>query len=228
MSESDCFPDLRHWKPVMEFTVEQAALLLAGIDPFDIETVKAAKESSHPRWKNARAHSIAIVSAIRQGLISPAICRGWQEDWNNGPYLVTIKHSDRSIDICIQSTIITRASLESWIESERVQYATPKRKAAPESIKSTPLPVTIEVIPEPLALPYYGHKSEGLEFVDEAIRQLWSTYDEEDPSTAPTQKEVIDYLRSKGAGANMADAVNLILRPANLRRGGLKTKKAPT
>ncbi|MNJ33535.1 hypothetical protein D3C77_282220 [compost metagenome] len=64
--------------------------------------------------------------------------------------------------------------------------------------------------------------------MEDAIKQLWSTYDEDDPSTAPTQEEVIRYLREKGAGANMADAVNLILRPANLRRGGRKVKKAPT
>ncbi|QPG65839.1 hypothetical protein HFV04_002650 [Pseudomonas sp. BIGb0427] len=57
---------------------------------------------------------------------------------------------------------------------------------------------------------------------------MWSTYDEGDPSTAPTQEDVVKYLRGRGAGVNMADAVNLILRPANLRRGGRKNKQVPT
>lgn len=28
-------PDLSHWKTVQEFSITQAALLLAGIDPYD-------------------------------------------------------------------------------------------------------------------------------------------------------------------------------------------------
>jgi hypothetical protein len=229
MEYDDDLPDLEHWKSVMEFTIEQAALLLAGIDPFDT-SLDHARKHNLPRWKKAWAHSLAIVSAIRQGLITPVVCRAKVPNHHSfdGYDSVDIKPSDREHEICTWHTIITRASLVNWVSAARVQFAKPKPKlplpvSVPDETKSV-----IEVEPEPLALPYHGHKSEGLEFVDEAIRQLWSTYDEEDPSTAPTQKEVIDYLRSKGAGANMADAVNLILRPANLRRGGLKTKKAPT
>ncbi len=228
MSHADELPDLRHWKPVMEFTIEQAALLLAGIDPLDVETVEEARFRKLPRWKNAYTHSLAIVSAIRQGLISPVVCRGMVEDWNHGPNLQTIKPTDRNTEISIGHTIIARASLMSWVASEGVQFATIKQQPAPAIARPVAPPVTIEAEVAPLSLPFREHKSEGLEFVDDAIRQLWSTYDEEDPSTAPTQKEVIDYLRGKGAGANMAEAVNLILRPANLRRGGPKTKKAPT
>lgn len=33
-------PDLSHWKTVQEFSISQAALLLAGIDPFDFDEGK--------------------------------------------------------------------------------------------------------------------------------------------------------------------------------------------
>ena len=57
---------------------------------------------------------------------------------------------------------------------------------------------------------------------------MWATYDENDPSTAPTRAEVIKYLREQGAGVNMAEAVNLILRPSILRDRGRKSNKSTT
>ncbi|WP_460588957.1 hypothetical protein [Haliea atlantica] len=225
MDDQSNFPDLQHWKPVAEFTVEQAALLMAGIDPWEIETTEAAKEQSHPRWKKAATHSLAIVAAIRQGLIIPVICRGWYGDYDHGPQLRTIKHSDREWEISPQHTVITRASLESWIANHAVPIFRPPRQRMPVSTENTPKPEPITIDVEPLTLPYQGHRSEGLEFVDEAVEQLWSTFDPDDPATAPTQKEVIEFLRSKGATVNMAEAVNLVLRPRNLVRGGAKKKR---
>lgn len=235
MDYEDDLPNLDHWKSVMEFTVEQAALLLAMIDPFD-SSLEQARRNRLTRWKQAHGHMLGIISAIRQGLISPVICKGYVwEDVEDG-YGVTrervcrvVRASDREADISASETIITRASLVGWVASESVQITRPPRIMPPPLVRqSEPAQAVIEVKTEPLALPYRGHKSEGLEFVEDAIKQLWSTYDEDDPSTAPTQDEVIRYLRERGAGVNMADAVNLVLRPANLRRGGRKAKKAPT
>jgi hypothetical protein len=231
MEHEDDLPNLDHWKQVMEFTVEQAALLLAGIDPFEIESLQEAKQRKTTRWKQAWAHSLAIISAIRQGLIPPVVCRAYiyEEGTWSGWSAVAMKPSDRDMEISASHTIITRASLINWVSTERVQFAKPRRTSAAITLPPQATPSAIvEATPQALSLPYYGHASEGLEFVDDAIKQLWSTYDDSDPNTAPTQEEVIRYLREKGAGANMADAVNLVLRPANLRRGGRKNKKAPT
>ncbi|HCD9747661.1 hypothetical protein ABL975_04905 [Pseudomonas aeruginosa] len=232
MSDLDDLPDLTHWKTVMEFTIEQAALLMAGLDPFDT-TLGEAKALQLPRWKKAHGHAMGIESAIRQGLISPVLCRGlvWGNGWNNEPeqYMQTVKANDREAQLSHQETIITRASLIGWIESENVQITrSPRRTISPPCSIEPLAPAIIDAKPEPLALPYQGHTSEGLEFVEDAIKQLWSTYDPDDHTTAPTKNEVIEYLRSKGAGANMAEAVNLILRPASLRQTGLKNRKVPT
>jgi len=230
MEETDDLPNLDHWKTVMEFTVERASLLMAGIDPFET-SLDEARAKKLPRWKQAHGHALGIVSAIRQGLISPVVCKAefYDSDFNGNLERMTrtIKPTDRDGEICLTETIITRASLVGWITTERVQISRPSKTVA--VIAPYPQPSTFsEVAPQALSLPYYGHTSEGLEFVDEAIKQLWSTYDEDDPSTAPTQEEVIRHLREKGAGSNMADAVNLVLRPARLRRGGKKNNKTPT
>lgn len=230
MDYEDDLPDLLHWKSVMEFTVEQAALLMAMIDPLDVESVAVASSRRVPRWKNAAAHSLAIVSAIRQGVISPVVCRS--RDWPGGysDWVVTpMKPSDRTMEISIADTIITRASLLNWIATENVQVTRPRpRQVAPAAVRQPPAPVTIEAKPEPLALPYHGHKSEGLEYVEEAIYQFWSTVDPEDPTTAPTKAEVVEYLEKRGASKNVAQAVDLILRPENLRKARLRNRKVPT
>lgn len=233
MEYEDDLPDLSHWKQVMEFTVEQAALLMASIDPFDTASLEEAKHRRLPRWKRAHGNALGILSAIRQGLISPVACKAVFIDYDfNGnaeKTIRTIKPTDRDADICLSETIITRASLVGWITTERVQISRPTRSIA--AVMPAPHPQPPEFAdppPQPLSLPYYGHTSEGLEFVDDAIKQMWSTYDDDDPNTAPTREAVIKYLRERGAGANMAEAVNLILRPANLRNGGRKNKKAPT
>lgn len=237
--EIEDYPDLSHWKSVLEFSVEKAALLMAGIDPLEW-TLQETKEREHPRWKNAHANAMSIESAIRQGLLSPVICRGliWQEEWNNPPELsmATIKHNDRDAHLSIQETIITRASLIGWIDSENVQLVRPIKQInppvqsinQPDDLQQKHEIIMIDAQPPVMALPYLGHRSEGLEFVEEAIQQFWSTYDENDPSTAPTREEVSEYLIKKGASVNMADAINLILRPFKLRTAGLKNKKVPT
>ncbi|UTW07875.1 hypothetical protein [Pseudomonas benzenivorans] len=227
MDYENDLPDLSHWKAVMEFTVEQAALLMAMIDPLDVETLAQAKEQQFPRWKKAHAHCLSIVSAIRQGMISPVICCAWvlPENYSEQPYAMNIKPSDRTYDISPAHTVISRAALLNWIETERVQVTKP---ASPAKLTQLDQKQAEIIEATPLALPYRGHTSEGLEFVEDAIKQLWSTYDPDDPSTAPSQTEVVEYLKGRGAGANMAQAVNLILRPRHLSPGNRKNRSAAT
>ena len=234
----DDLPDLGHWKSVMEFSVEQAALLLAMIDPFDYDTLDRAKRQNVPRWKNAHGHALGIVSAIRQGLISPVVCMGHvyveTNDWNGNPTMERIlrvaRPAEREVEISLPDTIITRASLVAWIESEKVQVTRPPKPATKAIAVQTFARVIEPAVPQPapLALPSYSHSSEGLDLVQETIKHFWATYDEDDISTAPSKEDILKFLTSKGASGRMSEAVDLILRPFNLRTAHLKNRKAPT
>ena len=227
MDKFEDLPDLDHWKTVMEFTIEQAALLMAGIDPFDA-SLESARKRQLSRWKKAHGNSLGIVSAIRQGLISPVICRGYSLS-DSGEYTYQVKPSDREIEISVLETRITRASLFGWIASEKVEIAKrPKPVNAVRIQAETARPSTNDVKLEPLMLAYQGHTSEGLEFVEDAIKQFWSTFDPDDHTTAPEKIEIIAYLQSKGATGNVAQAVDLILRPMSMRKVKLKNYKPPT
>lgn len=234
-------PDISHWKTVQEFTIEQAALLLAGIDPLDCkEGLITAQNSNLNRWKLAWGFSEGLVSAIRRGVLTPVVCMSetlkWN-DWDKESYIEyeNMKPTDRNSEISKRKTIITRDSLFVWVEDERVDFV---RNPAPQKIKKDITPSNFEAIESVVEvlpnssnkgmqlLPKYEHQSEGLEFVQDAIKELWSTYDEDNPQTAPTKKEVIDYLTERGAGKNMAEAVNLVLRPASLQGIGRRLRKS--
>lgn len=212
----------------MEFNIEQAALLLANIDPMDVETTEEAKMRKIPRWKNAQTYALALISAIRQGLITPVLCRTRYTDWDGNLNVEHIKPSDRDRLISTIDTVITRASLINWVNSEKIQITKPRSKTLlvtdPSNKQSEP--GIIDVSSPPLALPFHGHKSEGLEFVEDAIKQFWITFDPDDPSTAPTKDEITTYLTSRGATGRMAEAVNLVLRPFGTRGAGLRNKKS--
>jgi len=140
---------------------------------------------------------------------------------------VEISPTDREHEICIESTVITRATLEGWINRQNIEVV---RRLRPKSVTINAERVTVSHEQEkPIAaLPYYGHQSEGLEFVDDAIKQFWSTYDPDDPTTAPRKDDVIEYLRSRGATKNVAETVDKILRPENARTAHLRNRRPPT
>lgn len=235
----DNLPDLTHWRTVQEFSIEQAALLCAGIDPYERNLIEVRNES-HSRWKLAWGLSDGMLSAIRRGVLTPVECIAIRryEEWNSPDEYYQVKPTERGHELSKEKTIVTRDSLFAWVRTEKVDIAR-KPVAKTHSLpswsrngwQSNSVEVVIDVQPEEekqkvLMLPQYNHHSEGLEFVQDAIKELWSTYDEDNPQTAPTKTEVIDYLTERGAGKNMADAVNLVLRPSHLQGIGRRSKKS--
>lgn len=77
-----------------------------------------------------------------------------------------------------------------------------------------------------LAKSHFGHRSEGLTYLTEALSQFWSTFDPDDPGTAPSKSDVVMHLKKTGASQNQAEAVDLILRPSSVRTAHLKNRRA--
>jgi hypothetical protein len=211
-------PDLTHWKTVMEFSVEQAALLVSGIDPLEYNLI-STRNFKHPRWKKAHGVSLGLISAIRQGTLPTIVCYG--ETWDGNPMM--IKHNDRDLEISMQHTLIARGSLINWIDSENVPVV--GRKPPPETIEAEPVSGVEDDVPR---LTFGGHESDGLRYVQEAIEQFWSTYDPDDPSTAPTKSEVVEYLQQQGATKNLASAADRVCRPSELQKAGLRQNRNTT
>ncbi|MBJ2033379.1 hypothetical protein [Escherichia coli] len=224
-------PDLSRWRTVQEFSITQAALLLAGIDPYDYPTLEHARDYKHERWKMAWGLANGMVTAIRRGVLTPVWIEYyplWEVQRASGTPRTEIP--DRLKKISMDETIITRHSLLEWVRNERVDYVRPPRSISDKEIKPSNQSVIIDaesrvINSEETVLLTYGHKSEGLEYVEDAIRELWATYDPDNQQTAPTRNDVVEYLKGRGAGQNMAEAVNLILRPTGLQQVGRRKRK---
>ncbi|EEQ1778392.1 hypothetical protein [Escherichia coli] len=65
---------------------------------------------------------------------------------------------------------------------------------------------------------------DGLQLALMVNREFWSTYDPEDRTTAPSRKEVIDFLVSRGASRNLAKSIDKVVRPAAMKAGGRPRK----
>lgn len=225
----DDYPNVSHWKAVQEFTIEQAALLLAGLDPFDFGNqsntgLDMVKKLNHPRWKLAHGYALSLETAIRRGTLSPVICVGcFYNDYNQEWEVKKIDPNDRTQKMSYEHTIITRNSLNQWVTSENVSLVLPisAKKIVYPIIKKNSVTNDSMAIK---TLPNYTHRSEGLELTQEIIEQFWATYDEENKQTAPTKKEITKYLIDKGISKNLAEAVDLVLRPFELRKVGRRQK----
>lgn len=228
----DNLPDLSHWETVQEFSISQAAMLLAGVDPYDFDGgLDEVKDRGHERWKMAWGLSDGIVSAIRRGALEPIRCvaKEWHtyNSFGDGEWAYFDIEDLGNLDnqICKDRTIIRRDFLSAWVKGESVGCIQGLFKDEVVFSKNTSKNVYKLADNSSLFDERYEHKSEGLEYVKDVIHQFWSTYDVDNQQTAPTKKDVVKYLTERGAGKNIADAVDLILRPFALRGIGRRPKK---
>lgn len=226
---NDDYPVLSHWNTVQEYSIEQAALLIASIDPYDCEDqgnmLKEIRKINHPRWKMAWGFSDGMVSAIRRGVLTPVKCMSVKlfnhtdNDWIH----IDIEPSDRQHDIDKSKTIITKGSFFAWVKEHGIE---PVWKKKPITVQSGWRGMSSEASGD-MALPktILNHQSEGLDLMKDAINKFWIAYDAYDKSTAPQKKDIIDYLTDQGASTNLAKAIDLVIRPADVKTIGRKKQK---
>ncbi|HBC2932313.1 TPA: hypothetical protein KC498_000041 [Escherichia coli O146] len=65
---------------------------------------------------------------------------------------------------------------------------------------------------------------DGLQLALMVQYEFWSTYDPEDRTTAPSKKQVVDFLVSRGASRNLAVSIDKVVRPASMKTGGRPKK----
>ena len=70
--------------------------------------------------------------------------------------------------------------------------------------------------------PWGDYTTERLELLADAARKFWSFYDPADPSTAPTNEQVVAYLCERGLSPSAANAMATILRADGLPTGPRK------
>ncbi|PTR07117.1 hypothetical protein C8R32_10873 [Nitrosospira sp. Nsp5] len=72
------------------------------------------------------------------------------------------------------------------------------------------------------AWPWGGYETALLRKLALAVESLWNLYDPSDPSTAPTNEQVEDFLKKRGVPDRTAEIMATILRADGLPRGRRK------
>ena len=97
-----------------------------------------------------------------------------------------------------------------------------KRWEIPEEMRALAAPEQQEV-PVVGRWPWGDHETELLRNLAAAAKRFWSNYDPTDPSTAPTNKQVSDWLvESQGVAPRTAEIIAEILRADGMRPGPRK------
>jgi hypothetical protein len=78
------------------------------------------------------------------------------------------------------------------------------------------------VLPLSREWPWGTHETELLRKLAQAANRFWRNYDSTDPSTAPTNKDVVDWLIEKGVARRTAEIMATILRVDGLPTGPRK------
>ncbi|ABB75475.1 hypothetical protein SAMN05216403_12327 [Nitrosospira multiformis ATCC 25196] len=90
-----------------------------------------------------------------------------------------------------------------------------------------PIPAQFPWQPEPITLsnldwPWGRHETHLLRKLGGAAQRFWSNYDPSDPTTAPTNQQVIDWLKGEGVSERTAEIMATILRADGLPTGPRK------
>lgn len=70
--------------------------------------------------------------------------------------------------------------------------------------------------------PWGNYETELLRHLAAAAENFWVLYDPDEPSTAPTNKQIVDWLKGQGVSERSAQAIGTILRADGLPTGPRK------
>ncbi|MER3139514.1 hypothetical protein [Salmonella enterica] len=222
-----------HIKRLRIVTLEQAALAMAGLsgECDDIETAIAGKYTG---YEKAVTFKEIIIQAIKLHELIPLQAYQTPNPMYDLPPAVHLRIDNENITLespLVDATFLAK-DIWPWVINElsgsnplytpdilenknlNIEDISLTQKSIDSPIKG------ITASSKSLSVNRRSHQSEGLELLEAAIAQLWSTYDEDEPRTAPTKGQVLDFLSSLGATGNMAKAIDLILRPNTLRYAG--------
>ena len=112
----------------------------------------------------------------------------------------------------------------SWYEVDGIPMVDPETWVRWAQSKSLSLPKPLEDFLRArdealLAAPPNDHNTNLLRKLTGAARHFWELYDPDDPTTAPTNKQVSNWLQEQGVAKRVAEVMAQILRADGLPRG---------
>lgn len=208
--------DLSHWDFASDFDMLEVAELIVGIDPTgEPKNKKAASSKAGPVMER-------IVDALKDALM--AISRG-QECQPESLKSIGLEQQEISpkkenwktfvLDTVLSTGYenrIRRAEISRWLSAIGMKSVYRFNQSQPQPIEKASG-----------RWPWGDHHTELLGHLDATARRYWQNYDPTDATTAPTNKDVAEWLvNERKLSQKMAESIASMLRPDGLPTGPRK------
>lgn len=117
---------------------------------------------------------------------------------------------DFSSDEGLEESEVRLSNFATWLKS--IQHKTPTE------FPWAPEPITCRN----MNWPWGKHETELLRKLAAAAQRFWNNYDPTDPTTAPTNQQIIDWLKEQGVAVRTTEVMATILRADGLSTGPRK------
>lgn len=203
MNDAAFGPNWSHWINHADVELFQAIELSVGIEPGTVDRfynernlryefeLEAAADDVQARLKIARSH-------IAAGTLAIDVRRTATDEF---PYT-----SD-------PLPYVKLAAFREWGES------LPSPFTFPDEFPRAPRPAPAMPAPIVTRWPWGDHETKLLRKLAEAASRFWKLYDPEDPTTAPTNQAVVDWLKQQDVAERNAQVMATILRADGLPTG---------
>lgn len=187
-------PTVRLWEGVaLSLNIEPSRVLMYGIGSNE------ALAAGHPVFREEEEFKDRLFVATRNLDVAPEL-----------KLISENKHPEYSE--------VSLSGFAAWARS--VKWKVPIKLTQLGKRWTNPGEMT-EVVPAK-KWPWGDHETKLLQHLHYAAHNFWTTYDPDNPSTAPTNKAVEDYLKERGVATRVAQIMAQILRADDLKTGPRK------
>jgi len=221
-------PDFSHWNTVKLFSVAEASLLTAGLEPceynhlVDYDLRQKLLNEKPINWQHALMLIRSIIEAICTHEIKSPFIKIDRSDYNN-QWDEVIEQAKLSIDdtssIIASETKIHRDELHKWLT--RNGYFSQPRQANIEVVQKNQTQQADEK--EILLLPEPTYTTPALEAINGVIREFWISYDPDKNQPPPKQNVVKAWIAENHPELDsdyIQTAIDKICRHPNAKNGG--------
>lgn len=221
--DSEELPNLDDWRNVEAWTLEEAAMLWAAIDPFDHlgeRLNELGNKVPFTRRRKAMIYQRAAVEAVCAGTLPFVVAKEWGEDCNGNEWENVISPQslpDRD-KVLPHKTVVKQAAFMSWTQSKGIKsYRQIRTRARASTVVAAP----VVALPSPI-LPDLSHPRAPVELI--VATEVWgevSGHDYIDGTSPNPKKLALKRIEDHPVGKNLSEAAkDRISTSINWKQGG--------
>lgn len=225
-------PNFSHWNTVKLFSIAEASLLTAGLEPceynhlVDYELRQNLLHEKPINWQHALMLIRSLIEAVCTQEVKSPLIKVERSDYNN-VWIEVIEQAKISIDdtddVLASGTKIHRDELHKWLKKNSY-FEQQLRIVAVDSVLEKTESISIDnQEKEVLSLPEPIYTTPSLEALQGVINEFWIDYDPDKNQPTPKQDVVASWIMANYPdvqGKELCIYIDKICRHPTAKRGG--------